>query len=118
QATVLATGERTSAPLAGLANAAASHVLEMDDVDRASVYHPGAPTVAVALALAERDALDGEALLDAVAIGYEVGIRVGEALGSTHYEHWHTTGTAGTFGAVATAARLLRLDERQTLHAL
>lgn len=117
-ATVLGSGSRTSAPLAALANAAASHVLEMDDVDRASVYHPGAPTVAAALALGEQLDTDGDTLLDAVAIGYEVGIRIGEALGSEHYEKWHTTGTAGTFGAVAAAARILGLNEGETLHAL
>ncbi|MPZ98129.1 MAG: MmgE/PrpD family protein [Dehalococcoidia bacterium] len=118
QATVLATGERTSAPLAALANASAAHVLEMDDLDRGSIFHPAAPVVAAALAVAEREHADGEALLDAVTIGYEAGIRVGEALGPSHYEHWHTTGTAGTFGATAAAARLAGLDEAQTLQAL
>ena len=118
QATVLASGERTSAPLAALANAAASHVLEMDDVDPGSIYHPAAPTVPAALAVAEQLGADGDALLDAIAIGYEVGIRVGEALGLSHYEHWHTTGTAGTFGAAAAAARLHALTAEQTMHAL
>ncbi|MDA1003817.1 MAG: MmgE/PrpD family protein, partial [Chloroflexi bacterium] len=46
----------------------------------------------------------------AIAIGYEVSIRVGEALGPSHYEHWHTTGTAGVLGAAAAAARLAGLD--------
>lgn len=118
QATVLASGERTSAPLAALANAAASHVLEMDDLDPGSIYHPAAPTVSAALAVAEQLGANGNALLDAIAIGYEVGIRVGEALGPSHYEHWHTTGTAGTFGAAAAAARLHGLTAEQTLHAL
>ena len=118
QATVIATGGRTSAPLAAFANAAASHVLEMDDLDPGSIYHPAAPTVAAALAVGEQLSVDGDALLDAIAIGYEVGIRVGEALGPTHYEHWHTTGTAGTFGAAAAAARLYGLDADQTLQAL
>lgn len=118
QATVLASGERTSAPLAALANAAASHVLEMDDLDPGSIYHPAAPTVSAALAVAEHVGADGDALLDAIAIGYEVGIRVGEALGPSHYEHWHTTGTAGTFGAAASAARLHGLTSEETLYAL
>ncbi|MCK9485326.1 MAG: MmgE/PrpD family protein [Dehalococcoidia bacterium] len=118
RATVLTGGERTSAPLAALANAAASHVLEMDDLDRASVSHPGAPVVAAALALGEAEGVDGEAFLDAVAVGYEVCIRVGEALGTTHYDYWHTTGTAGTLGAAAAAARLLRLDEEGAVQAL
>ena len=121
QATVLGmpTGTpRTSAPLAALANAAASHVLEMDDLDRGSVYHPGAPTVAAALALGESEGIEADAFLDAIAIGYEVGIRVGEALGGSHYDHWHTTGTAGTLGAAAASARILGLDEQATLNAL
>ncbi|MDA0270500.1 MAG: MmgE/PrpD family protein [Chloroflexi bacterium] len=118
QATVLADGTRTSAPLAAMANAAASHVLEMDDLDRASISHPGAPVVAAALAVAERDGASGDDLLDAIAVGYEVMIRIGEALGPSHYEHWHTTGTAGTFGAAAAAARLGRLDAQTTLMAL
>ena len=118
QATILATGAQTSAPLAALANAAAAHVLEMDDLDRASIAHPGAPVIAAALAVAEREHLDGDALLDAIAIGYEVCVRVGEALGPSHYEHWHTTGTAGTFGAAAAAARLSALDAEGVLRAL
>ena len=118
QATVIGSPQRTSAPLAALANAAASHVLEMDDLDRGSVYHPAAPTVATALALGESEGVTGDAFLDAVAVGYEVGIRVGEALGGTHYDFWHTTGTAGTLGAAAAAARLLGLDEAAARNAL
>ena len=118
QATVLGDGTRTSAPLAAFANAAAAHVLEMDDLDRASISHPGAPIIAAALAGAEREGADGDALLDAIAIGYEVSIRVGEALGPTHYEHWHTTGTAGTLGAAAAASRLAGLDAATVLQAL
>ena len=118
QATILATGERTSAPLAALANAAAAHVLEMDDLDRESISHPGAPIVAAALAVAEREGSTGDALLDAIAIGYEASIRIGEALGTTHYEYWHTTSTAGVIGAAAAAARLAGLDAEATLRAL
>jgi 2-methylcitrate dehydratase PrpD len=118
QATILATGSRTSAPLAAFANAAASHVLEMDDLDPGSIYHPAAPTVSAALAVAEQLGASGEALLDAIAIGYEVGIRIGEALGPSHYEHWHTTGTAGTLGAAAAVARLQGLGSTEALHAL
>lgn len=118
QATVLATGRRTSAPLAALANAAAAHVLELDDLDRASITHPGAPVIAAALAVAERDGCDATALLEAIAVGYEVCARVGGALGPSHYEHWHTTGTAGTLGAAAAAARLAGLSPEATLAAL
>jgi 2-methylcitrate dehydratase PrpD len=66
----------------------------------------------------EAESSDGNDFLDAVAIGYEVCIRVGEAFGTSHYDFWHTTGTAGTLGAAAAAARLLHLDEDQTVSAL
>ena len=118
QATALADGHRTSAPLAAFANAAASHVLELDDLDRGSISHPGAPVISAALAVAEREGADGDALLDAIAVGYELSIRVGEALGPAHYDYWHTTGTAGTIGAAAAAARLGGLDDAATLRAL
>ena len=118
QATVLADGRRSSAPLAAMANAAAAHVLELDDLDRGSISHPGAPVIAAALAAGEREGANGDALLDAIAVGYEVSIRIGEALGPTHYEHWHTTGTVGTLGAAAAAARLSGLDAAATLRAL
>jgi 2-methylcitrate dehydratase PrpD len=49
--------------------------------------------------------------------GYEVGIRVGEFLGRSHYKIFHTTGTAGTLAAAAAAGRLLKLDAAQMLHA-
>jgi 2-methylcitrate dehydratase PrpD len=39
--------------------------------------------------------------------GYEVGIRVGEFLGRSHYRIFHTTATAGTLAAAAAVGRLL-----------
>jgi 2-methylcitrate dehydratase PrpD len=49
--------------------------------------------------------------------GYEVGIRVGEFLGRSHYKVFHTTGTAGTLAAAAAVGRLLKLSPEQMLHA-
>ena len=116
--TILADGSKTSAPLAAFCNAAAAHVVEMDDLDRTSITHPAAPVIATALALGEQYEASGDEVLDAIAIGYEVCIRVGEALGPTHYEYWHTTGTAGTSGAAAAAARILKLPAETALHTL
>jgi 2-methylcitrate dehydratase PrpD len=86
--TILADGSKTSAPLAAFCNAAAAHVVEMDDLDRTSITHPAAPVIATALALGEQYEASGDEVLDAIAIGYEVCIRVGEALGPAHYEYW------------------------------
>ncbi|MFY9510593.1 MAG: MmgE/PrpD family protein, partial [Rubrivivax sp.] len=59
----------------------------------------------------------GAELLAAAVAGYEVGIRVGEFLGRSHYRVFHTTGTAGTLAAAAAAGRLLRLSPEQMQHA-
>jgi len=50
-------------------------------------------------------------------VGYEVGIRVGEFLGRSHYKIFHTTGTAGTLAAAAAVGSLLRLTPAQMQHA-
>ena len=56
--------------------------------------------------------------LTASVAGYEVSLRVGRALGSEHYRYFHTTGTAGTFGAAVAAGHLLGLDTEGMLSAL
>ncbi len=110
---------RGSSPLvAAIANAAASHFAEQDDVHNGSVFHPATVVFPAALAVAQATAKSGKALLAACVAGYEVGIRVGEFLGRSHYRIFHTTGTAGTFAAAAAVGHLLGLDAAQMRHAL
>jgi 2-methylcitrate dehydratase PrpD len=109
---------RASAAGAALANGVASHILELDDVHKGSTLHGAAPIVPAALAVAERERADGRAFLLAVTLGYEAGLRVGEAVNPSHYRFWHPTGTAATFGAAAAAGSLLRLDVDRMLDAL
>ena len=109
---------KTSSPfLAAMANAAASHVAEQDDVHNGSVFHPATVVFPPALACAQSIGASGEDLIVAAVAGYEVGIRVGEFLGRSHYKVFHTTGTAGTIAAAATVGRLLKLNPEQMLHA-
>ena len=107
----------TSPYFAAMANAAASHVAEQDDVHNGSVFHPATVVFPVALALAQARGASGRQLLAAAVCGYEVGIRVGEFLGRSHYKVFHTTGTAGTLAAAAAAGNLLGLDAAQMRHA-
>jgi 2-methylcitrate dehydratase PrpD len=107
----------TSPYFAAMANAAASHVAEQDDVHNGSVFHPATVVFPVALALAQARGATGRQLLAAAVAGYEVGIRVGEFLGRSHYKVFHTTGTAGTLAAAAAAGNLLGLDAAQMQHA-
>ncbi|MGA7793354.1 MAG: MmgE/PrpD family protein [Candidatus Acidiferrales bacterium] len=117
EATVFSAG-RASAATAALANGVASHILELDDVHKTSTMHPGAPIIPAALAVAEREHADGKAFLLAVALGYEVALRIGEAVNPSHYRFWHPTGTAATFGAAMAAGSLLKLDSVQMLNAM
>src|SRR3712207_5087636 len=93
----LGLAEGRAPQVAALHNGGVSHIVEMDDVDRASVIHPAAVVVPAALAVAERIGASGRDLLAAVVLGYEVAIRVGESVGKTHYFHWHNTSTCGVF---------------------
>lgn len=114
----LALGRPATARTAALINGTAAHTVEVDDIYKHAIYHPGAPTIAAALALGQQRQVDGMAFLQAVIIGYEISTRIGAALGRTHYRYWHNTGTVGTFGAAAAAAALLELDATRFAHAL
>ncbi|MFZ4055485.1 MAG: MmgE/PrpD family protein, partial [Polynucleobacter sp.] len=116
-AEILLTRQPSSPYLAAMANAAASHVAEQDDVHNGSVFHPATVVFPPALACAQALGCSGEELLVAAVAGYEVGIRVGEFLGRSHYKVFHTTGTAGTLAAAATVGRLLNLNSDQMLNA-
>ena len=98
---------------AAFANGAIAHITETDDVHRGAVLHPAVAVIPAALATAERLGATGLDLLIAVVLGYEVAIRVGESVGTSHYFYWHNTSTCGVFGAAAAAGWLLGLSEQQ-----
>jgi 2-methylcitrate dehydratase PrpD len=109
----LALGRRATVRAAALINATAAHTAEVDDIFRDGIYHPGAPTIAAALALAS-----SKNLLRSIVVGYEISTRIGVAMGRAHYKYWHNTGTIGCFGAAAAAAEALGLDASRFAHAL
>ena len=114
----LALGRRATVRAAALINGAAAHTVEVDDIFREGIYHPGAPTIAAALAVAQSRRASGEQFLRAVIVGYEISTRIAAAMGRAHYRYWHNTGTIGCFGAASAAAELLRLDRKRFAHAL
>ncbi len=114
---VLIDRSSTSPFFAAMVNGASSHVAEQDDVHNGSVFHPAAVVFPAALAVAQEIGASGKEFLAASVAGYEVGIRVGEFLGRSHYKVFHTTGTAGTIAAAAAVGRLLKLDPEQMLNA-
>ncbi|MFS8978590.1 MmgE/PrpD family protein [Cupriavidus necator] len=111
-------GQRATARAAALLNGAAAHAAEIDDSFRDAMYHPGAATIAAAIAAAQDVGASGETLLRGIVVGYEVSTRIGVVLGRAHYHFWHSTATVGTFGAAAAAAFIYGANEEQLAHAL
>lgn len=94
------------------------HTLEMDDLHKRSVTHPGCVVVPAALAVAAEQGLSGRNLLIAVLRGYEAMCRIGNAVGRAHYRIWHSTATCGPFGSAMAAGFLFDLDPEQQVWAL
>lgn len=91
------------------------NVLEMDDVHRAAILHPGPVVWPTVLGDAEAGM---DEVLDAAVRGYEATIAIGATLDAAHYAYWHNTATAGVFGAAAAAASLFGCDATMTANAL
>jgi 2-methylcitrate dehydratase PrpD len=119
-ASLMGMGRKTSVALAALVNGTAGHAFELDDIHKESIIHPGSLAVPVALAIAEAQGrASGRDLLTAMAAGYEVGTRVGNAATmSLFFRGFHPQGTSGAFVAAATAGRMLGLDATAFQHAL
>ena len=118
QSTLIGSFNKATCLQASMVNAYNCHILEIDDVHKSSILHPAAPVISTAVALGEYLGRSGKELIEAIVAGYDVMIRVGEAVTPSHYTIWHSTATCGTFGAAAAAAKLLGLDETQTLYSI
>lgn len=101
-----------------LADGALGSLLEMDDVHRSAVLHPGPVIIPAALAAAMQTGASTSRLLDAIVRGYEVTIRLGRAVGLGHYRYWHPSSTCGSFGAAIAAAWLHELNDQAIVWAL
>ncbi len=116
QATLLVFGDRLPAAAAAQFNATLCRALDFCDA-MAPGPHLGAALLPAALALAELvGGCSGEDFTTALAVGAELAARFN--LDESQYDGFDPTGLCVVFGATAVAARLLRLDQTQTHHAL
>ena len=117
---IWATGQRISAPHAALINGTQVQGFELDDVHRQGVLHVGAVVLPALIAITEmKPGMSGREFLASAVAGYEIGPRVGIAMGAEHIaQGWHSGATLGVFSAAAGAARGLKLDVDKTVHAL
>jgi 2-methylcitrate dehydratase PrpD len=115
-ATIVGSDLRTGPLEAALVNGVLAHSDETDDSHEGSQSHPGASIVPAALAMGEDAGIDGERLLRAVTLGYDVGTRVVMTLGGLTFRNETRRSThalAGTFGSAAAAGCVAALDARQ-----
>ena len=102
-----------------LVNGTFAQGCELDDYYDQGGGHPGAATVPVILALAQKQPVSGPELITAMVAGYEVGWRIGRALLPELMKRgYHAQSAVGVFIAAAAAGKILRLDPDQMTHAL
>lgn len=92
---------------AAFLNAAAVAADQLQDGHRLARGHPASHVVPAVLALAEERDLPGDEVLSATLAGYEVGTRIGQAMGGPR-TGVHDIGTWGAVAVAAAVARLLR----------
>jgi len=119
-APVVGTDLNAAPPYAAIANGAAAHSLELDDVVNEASLHPAVAIMSAALGAAHIAKCSGEKFIEGLLVGYEVMVRLGVALDpSAHYaQGFHPTGTCGTMGSAVAAAKILSLDQKQMINAL
>jgi 2-methylcitrate dehydratase PrpD len=114
---------KVPAPMAARVLGTAGHAHDWDDsqvsVDPAHVYglltHPTIPPLSSALVMAQKlGGVDGKTFMLAFLTGFEVECKISEWMLPQHYlRGFHSSGTVGTFGAFAAAAKLLGLKGEQ-----
>mgnify|MGYP001087851263 CR=1 FL=1 len=117
EATVIRANKKVSCVAASLINGFIANALDIDDGYREIKGHPGAAVFPTVLAVAEKIGATGKQFLEALMIGYEIGIRTGEILHS-HYDFYHGSGSWGAIASAAAASKLLGLSTTEIKNAL
>jgi 2-methylcitrate dehydratase PrpD len=111
EATVLHQPWRTDISRAALANGALFGAFECEPL---SGSHASATVMPAALAVGEREHLDGQTWITAWALGCEVSARIARAaVGLESVRGFHNPGTQGPFAAAAAVGKLYGFDAEQ-----
>jgi len=119
EATVWAYGGRLPTSNAAFINGCMVHAMDYDDVHLTSVLHLTSSLIPATLAMAEMMHSSGRELMTAVALGIEVGVRIGIIAKQQDMNLGYLpSSTIGIFGTTAACCRLLGLNVEQTVNAL
>jgi len=118
ESTIVTYGDKVAAENAAYVNGMFGRGFEIDDTHRPSLSHPGSVMVPAALALGERDMIDGKTLSLAMVVGYEVMCRIGRSLAPSALERgWDPTPIVAPIGAAAVAGKILSFNYEQMVNA-
>lgn len=102
-----------------LGNGTMIHSFDFDDYHMTKI-HLGAAVIPAALAIGEKEHIDGKRLLTAIVTGYETMIHISRGInpGASRLKGWHLTGTCGTFAAAVAAGNIWQLDSNKMANAI
>jgi 2-methylcitrate dehydratase PrpD len=104
---------------AALINSAVSHSTYFEDGSRFTGGHPSSALIPAAMALAQARGASGQALIAAIAVGYEVFLRLGHAIyPSTVRRGFQSTAILAAPATAAACAVLLQLPADRAAHAI
>ena len=119
ESTIVAAPARYLAADAAFVNATYGQACELDNSAYGAAGHIGTATIPAALAMGERERIDGRQFIAAIVAGYEVMYRLMASVRPYHNTRgFHSQSIAGPFAAAAAAAKILGLSPDQTTHAL
>ncbi|MBN3761848.1 MmgE/PrpD family protein [Burkholderia sp. Ac-20365] len=119
QANLLGRTERFDIMNAAFLNGVSSHIFDYDDTHLKTIIHPAGPVASAILAYAQYHPVSGKDFLNALVLGVETELRIGNSVYPNHYDvGWHITGTCGVFGSAAATGKLMGLSVEQMVWAL
>ncbi len=112
--TVIGFNKKAGIQSSSFVNGLSSHIAELDDGVIAGIVHPGAPIFSALLPIAEKENIDGYKFIAGVIVGYEVTVRIAEAIQPSHKKRgYHATATCGTIGVAVGLAVMLGFNKKQ-----
>lgn len=122
QASIWWFGQQVSCFTAAFVNGTIAHNIELDDGHILAHTHPGVAAIPAALAVAEARGLSGRDLITAIVLGYDLNIRLGDAITGPRagavYGRWFHSAIVGSYSAAVSVGKLLRLDAERFCDAL
>jgi 2-methylcitrate dehydratase len=118
QATILGLGRKASCDQAAFLNGMAIRYFDYNDYIAMGRPNHASINVAAALAVAEMQGSSGKALLLGLVAGYEMEVRLRDAIAAKRREGWDDTSIEAQYASAVAAGKLLQLDQVKMANAL